>query len=178
MSATKPLTARRRAKCIDAFRETGKIASVAQAVGVCQMTLRKWRREDATLQAELDEAYEAYVERVAHKAVTALERHLDSVLAGERHPDKYGIVQKTGERVLLQHGEKIPLNVALCRTALTRYDARWVRPPQDDERTDPLSLALAEVAKALATPGVVPTPPIDVTGVPSNGALASPSLPT
>ena len=165
---TKPLTERRRAKVLETFRETGRIASVAQAVGVHQETLRKWRRTDATLQAEMDEAYEVYVERVAHKAVTALEAHLDSVLAGERHPDKYGIVQKTGKRVLLQHGEKIPLNVALVRTALTRHDARWVRPPADDAQADPLSLALAEVAKALAAPAQVPLPSNDVPMLPSD----------
>ena len=139
-------TAEWHAKAVEIFEDRGMYADVAKAMNVGVSTLREWRKKHPQLEADFDAAYERLCSRIARKYVRAIEKHVDDVLAGKRLPDRYGIVQKEGKRILIQRGEPIRLDVALAKMALTRAQPKWITTPRDE--TDK-SLAAAVVEKLL-----------------------------
>ena len=139
-AAPRGLTPARRKKAVREFSVSGIYARVADALGVDYDTLLLWRRADPSFQEELDVAGEEYDQRICFKYRQAIELHADSVLAGERLPDRYQVDPKGGGRVLVQEGEKVPLNAALARTALTRMDPRWTHPKQEVEHSGSVTL--------------------------------------
>ena len=141
------LTPARRAKALEQMRTTGVFEHAARAAGVTHTALHQWRKKHPDFDAELREAQECVIARAGTKAIHALEQHVDGVLAGERYEDKYAPAPGLpGERILVQRGDKVPLNVAAARTLLTGYAPRFTHPKQEVEHSG--TLTVAEAVKA------------------------------
>ena len=121
------LTPKRRAAALAELRESGRYDNAAAAAGVAYETFYGWRKRYPDFAEEVNQAHDGQVARMGRKVVRALEMHVQDVLEGKRLPDRYGINQKTGERVLIEEGAPIPLNVALARTVLTKHDKTWTK---------------------------------------------------
>ena len=140
------LTEARENAVLAQLRESGRYDEAAAAAGVSYMTLYRWRKADAAFAERCTAAIDAMNVRIGQKYRRAAELHVDSVIAGERLPDKYAVVQKTGETVLVQRGERIPLNTQLARYALTKLDPSWTAPKQEVEHTGAVTLTEAVAA--------------------------------
>ena len=166
MARGRGLTKEKREAVLVAYSATGIIARAAAAVGVCEKTIRNWRDADPTFAAELVEAARICDQRIGHLARRALEMELEAYV--NREPIVEQALTRTGEvRTLHQHR---PLNVAAVRTALTKLDPAWVKPPEDKGAQDPLAQALSEVAAAIGT-DKAPQPPAHSPGGSRAGAL-------
>ena len=121
------LTPLRRKRCIEAMETSGRYDEAAKAAGVKMRTLFDWRQAHPDFDAELTACCERKAHRMHRKVIDAMERHLDAVLAGKRHPDKHAVHQKTGRRVLVQRGEEIALSPDVMHKVLTKVDPSWTK---------------------------------------------------
>ena len=138
------LTDERREIAVAQMQQTGIFADAAAAVGVSISALSYWRSEHPDFEAELQAARRNVEVRAGQKAVHALEAHLEAVLNGERLEDRYAPVPgKPGERVLVQRGDKIPLNVNAARTLITAYRPELTHPKTEVEHSGTVTVAAA-----------------------------------
>lgn len=162
MAMPAKLTGKRLQAALGAFRKRGMYTDAARAARVHPSTLWHWRKSDPEVQARFDGAEAELVERIGRKAITAVEQHLDDVLAGKRRSDRYGIVQKEGKTLLIQKGETIELNVNLVRTALMRYEPAWVQVAELSDRVEAMETWMREVVAQRNEARSSDTPPAPV----------------
>ena len=125
------LTPARREAAITAFSRLGVYARVAEHLGVCESTLRKWKQADAEFRAELEEAGRTLDLTIGQLGRSALYKELAAFLAGE--PVREQVATKNGRVLTLVQPR--PLNVAAVRLALTKLDPTWTHPKQETELT-------------------------------------------
>ena len=120
------LTPERRVSALRAYAESGVYARVAEALGVHEDTLHRWRNADPDFQAALDEAGRQHDLRIGQLARKALEVDLTAYLAGE--PLREQVMNAKGDVATLDKPRL--LNVGMVRTALTKLDPSWTHPVQ------------------------------------------------
>ena len=156
--ATRPATryTRKRADmALDGYRTAGSNVQAAKAAGVCEATLRNWRRDHPEFEAEVRKAIDENAERQGHLAVSAIHKHLSGYVEGATElviiEDEE--VLKDGTRVPTRRIEKRPvtLNPTVLTRALTRYDPRYTHPKQEVEHSGQLTVeqSVAEAAAKL-----------------------------
>ena len=113
---------------------TGTAAAKAGRVG--EATIRRWHRDDADYRAAVAEAIEEFTSTVGRSTHAALAEHVEAARAGELVLTKRGI--EGGKPVEVY--ERVTLNPALARLALTRHDPRFTHPPKEVHHSGELSV--------------------------------------
>ena len=130
-----------RAAAIEGFELRASNRGAAEAAGVGESTIRRWRSQYASFDAAAKAAIERAVERIGNKAMLAIEQCLDRQLAGERLPDRYAIVPGSGgNTVQVEAGGLYEVDTGKLRLALCRLDPRWTHPRQAVEHSGGLTL--------------------------------------
>ena len=140
------LTPARRARALEHYGVSGLYARVYEALGVCQNTFTRWRKENPDFQAELDEVGRAVDRRIGELARSVLEQRLED-MRDRRRPSQQAIVQRTGEVVELEGPPEY--DVASIRTGLTKLDPSWTHPKQEVEHSGQVQVDAA-IDSALA----------------------------
>ena len=143
------LTPERRVSALRAYAESGVYARVAEALGVHEDTLHRWRNADPDFQAALDEAGRQHDLRIGQLARKALEVDLTAYLNGE--PLREQVMNAKGDIATLDKPR--PLNVGMVRTALTKLDPSWTHPVQQ------VDVTVTTVGEALDAIDVTPERP-------------------
>lgn len=137
-------TAARKKSGADVLRETKKAASLAgwrsngtaEAAGAaCKSganTIREWFRIDPDYRAMVQAAIEEYSASVAQETHNAIHEHVRAAVKGEMVTTKKGV--EGGKAVDLK--ERVTLNPALARLALTRAEPRFTHPQVSDQAAE------------------------------------------
>ena len=127
------LTPERREQALALYRQCGVYTRVAAAMEVSTDALRDWRRQHPDFQAELDEASREYNLEVGQLARTRLWQHLAEDVGTMQVVEERETHDSQGNPYTEVKRERIGLNAALARTALTKLDPAWTHPAQKQE---------------------------------------------
>ena len=139
------LTPERRQAALGGYRESGVYAHVAKAMGVGESTFHNWRKVHPDFDEELKAIGREIDLRIGHLYRSATEQHALDVLARKRVIRHQQALDRDGQVHTLEHQEPTVLNVSLARTALTKLDPEWTRPPLSKEEEDKVKGFIDEV---------------------------------
>ena len=141
------LTQARRAAAVAAYARCGVFARVAEHLGVDGRTLRRWREESPDFDAELKAAGEQLDIRIGELARHKLEEYFESV-GDMLVVEEKDTVSNQGKNYTEVRRQRVLLNPAFVRMALTKLDPDWVRAPLTKEEQDKVATYIHEVIAA------------------------------
>lgn len=121
------------------WRKGGTQTAAAKACGVCETTIRNWHREYPKYREAVKEAIDEFAATVGQSAHAALADHIEAAARGDMVLTKQGV--EAGKTVELH--ERVALNPALARLALTRADPRFTHPRQQVEHSGQIQVDAA-----------------------------------
>ena len=121
------------------WREGGTQTAAAKAAGVGDRTITNWHRAYPKYREAVKEAIDEYAATVGQAAHAALTAHIEAAARGDMVLTKQGI--EAGKTVELH--ERVTLNPALARLALTRADPRFTHPAQKVEHSGQVAIDTA-----------------------------------
>ena len=152
-------TRKRAELALEGYREHGSNRKAADTAGVCENTLRRWRKAYPEFEAAVQVALDECAERDGQRAVSAIQKHIGDYVEGRTEDvvvTEEGRDPKTGKPVHLRRIERRPvaLNPTVLTRALTRYDTRFTHPKQEVEHSGSLTLeqSVADAAAKLDDP--------------------------
>ena len=114
------------------WRREGTQTAAAKAGGVCDRTISNWYRAFPEYREQVDAAIDEYATTVGQRTHAAIGEHVDAARRGEMVLVKQGT--EGGKPVEIY--ERVALNPALARLALTRADPRFTHPKQELEHSN------------------------------------------
>ena len=133
------------------WREGGTTTAAAKAAGVSEGSIRNWHRAYPKYRDAVKEAIDEYAATVGQETHNAIADHVRAAARGDMVLTKQGI--EAGKTVELH--ERVTLNPALARLALTRADPRFTHPRQQIEHSGQVAIdtaldeAIAKVQKGV-----------------------------
>ena len=121
------------------WRTVGNATEAGKTGDVSETTVRDWVRNDPDYRAHVMEALDEYAATVGQLAHNAITEHLEAARRGDMVLTKEGT--EGGKPVALR--ERVALNPALARLALTRTDPRFTHPKTEVEHSGQVAFEMA-----------------------------------